>query len=94
MTEATIRADRLRIEYLKDPIGIDCLQPEIQWLPTGAGAQTAFRVVERDPAGTILSDSGKIPSRSTVYRPANKKKSRARVTVEVRLWDERDGRTQ
>ena len=90
MTEATIRADRLRVEYLKDPIGIDCLQPEIQWLPTGAGAQTAFRVVERDPAGAILSDSGKIPSRSTVYRPANKKNSRARVTVEVRLWDERD----
>ena len=52
MTEATIRADRLRVEYLKDPIGIDCLQPEIQWLPTGAGAQTAFRVVERDPAGS------------------------------------------
>ena len=65
MTAQTIFAGRIRIEYLKDPIGIDCTRPEIQWLPMGAKAQTAFRVVEKDPDGRILSDSGKVLSGAT-----------------------------
>ncbi len=87
---SSILAARIQIEHLNDPVGIDYTRPEIEWLPEGAKAQSAFRVVEKNRDGRVLSDSGKVLSSSTVYTPACDKTSRDAVTVMVELWDEAD----
>ena len=85
-----ISAHKIQIEHLNDPIGISYLRPEIEWIPLGAREQTAFRVVEKDRSGRVLSDSGKISSSSTSYQPKPEKKSRDVIAVEIQLWDEED----
>ena len=54
-TSSQIYAHRIQIEHLNNPLGIDYHQPEIEWLPTGAKQQTAFRVVEKNPQGQVDS---------------------------------------
>ena len=90
MPTSTIYADRIQVEHLTNPIGIDYVRPEIEWIPTGAKAQTAFRIVETDPEGEVLSDSGKVLSSATVYQPENRKHARDIVNVWIELWDEGD----
>lgn len=90
MERTGIRAERIQVEHLNNPIGIDYKRPEIEWLAVGAVRQTAFRVVEKDCTGRILSDSGKVASSATVYTPDYEKRSRDAVTVEIELWDEAD----
>ena len=90
MAAGSISADRIQIEHLFHPLGIDTRCPEIQWIPVGAKKQSAFRVVEKDRAGQLLFDSGKVLSSATVYQPPNEKQSRDAVTVELELWDEMD----
>ena len=51
MTASGIYADRIQIEHLFHPSGIDQRRPEIQWIPVGAKKQTAFRLVEKDRTG-------------------------------------------
>ena len=90
MAAGSISADRIQIEHLFHPLGIDTRCPEIQWIPVGAKKQSAFRVVEKDRAGQLLFDSGKVLSSATVYQPPNEKQSRDAVTVELELWNEMD----
>ena len=90
MSASPIYAARIQIEHLTNPIGIDYICPEIEWLPVGAKSQTAFRIVETAPDGTLLSDSGKVLSSATTYQPKAKKHSRDIVSVWIELWDEED----
>ena len=86
-----MRAIRLKTEYLKDPMGIDIIAPQLFWNCEGGVTQTAWKVLCRNEDGGILWDSGKVPSSSMRVRyggePLN---SRARVVWQVRLWDEND----
>ena len=84
-----MRAIRLRTEYLRDPMGIDILNPRIMWncgdwteLKSAAGAkQTAYQIV------TDQWDSGKVESSSMQAVYPLELKSRERVNYKIRLWD-------
>lgn len=84
-------AVKLRTEYLKNPMGIDIVQPRLFWNCEDGTAQIACQVVCRDENGETLWDSGKVPGSSMRVRyggvPLN---SRVRVSWQVRLWDEND----
>ncbi|MBQ4383101.1 MAG: family 78 glycoside hydrolase catalytic domain [Firmicutes bacterium] len=85
-----MKAIRLRTEYLKDPMGIDCIHPRLMWNCEGGLEQTAYQVICTDPDqnGSVLFDSGKTASSrmQAVYEPDLK--SRQRAVWKVRLWDE------
>ena len=40
-----MKAINLRTEYLKDPIGIDILNPRLMWNCEGGVTQTAYQIV-------------------------------------------------
>ena len=79
-----MNAIRLRTEYLKEPLGIDIVQPRLTWNCEGGVTQTAYRIV------TENWDSGKVVSSSMQARYPNALQSRERVNWRVRLWDEND----
>lgn len=79
-----MKANRLRCEYLAEPIGVDFLRPRLMWNADSGIRQTAYQVITAD------WDSGKVESSSmrAVYpRPLS---SRERVNWKIRLWDEND----
>ena len=86
-----MRAIRLRIEYLKEAIGIDVVKPRFFWNCEDGQKQTAYRIVcTRD--GVTLWDSGKVPSDTMTgiaYQGAELR-SRDIITWSVQLWDEND----
>lgn len=76
---AALSPERLRCEYLSNPLGIDLAQPRLSWVlrPSSAGArgerQTAYRVLVastpqllRDDMGDLW-DSGKVSSDETIH---------------------------
>ncbi len=79
-----MRAIRLRCDYLKNPIGIDMLNPRLMWNCEGGVKQTAYQIV------TENWDSGKVESSSMQARYPKPLQSRERVTWKIRLWDEND----
>ena len=81
----------LKTEYLKNPIGMDIVEPRLQWNCEGGITQTAYQVVCRDDAGNTLWDSGKTAGNTMrVSYEGEALKSRSRVLWQVRLWDESD----
>ena len=81
----------LKTEYLKNPIGMDFVEPRLQWNCEGGITQTAYQVVCRDDAGNTLWDSGKTAGNTMrVSYEGDALKSRSRVLWQVRLWDESD----
>ena len=81
----------LKTEYLKNPIGMDFVEPRLQWNCEGGITQTAYQVVCRDDAGNTLWDSGKTAGNTMrVSYEGEALKSRSRVLWQVRLWDESD----
>ena len=79
-----MRAVRIRTEYLKDPIGIDCEAPRIFWNCEDGITQTAYRIVSDH------WDSGKVFSSSMRAVYPLPVAERERVTFRIRLWDEND----
>ena len=85
-----MKAIRLRVEYLKNPIGIDYVQPRLSWNCEGGVKQTAYQIVAKDENENTLWDSGKVESSQMVHiswggKPLD---SRAIVNFKVCLWDE------
>ncbi|MBR4767355.1 MAG: family 78 glycoside hydrolase catalytic domain, partial [Lachnospiraceae bacterium] len=78
----TMKAIRLRTEYLEKPLGIDIRCPRLMWNCEGGVLQTAYRIV------TEKWDSGKVESASmqAVYPEALS--DRERVNWKICLWDE------
>ena len=64
-----MKAIRLRVEYLKNPIGIDIRKPRLSWNCTGGETQTAYQVLAQDENGNTLWDSGKVESSQMVHIP-------------------------
>ena len=86
-----MKADRLRTEYLKNPLGIDIDRPRLFWNCEGGVKQTAYQIVAVNDAGALLWDSGKVKSGSmqtewggTPVLP------KTQVAWKIRLWDEND----
>lgn len=87
-----MKAVRLRVEYLKNPIGIDIRMPRFSWNCKDGVTQSAYRIIAEDENGRNLWDSGKILSAQMVHIRWNGKplKSRQIVQWKVCLWDEKD----
>ena len=86
-----MQAIRLRTEFLKNPMGIDMVQPRLFWNCEDGIKQTAYQVVCKDEVGRELWDTGKVESGSMREQYRGKAlQSRERVTWRVRLWDEND----
>ena len=94
--------DRLRCEYLADPLGIDAARPRLSWIVRSgerAQVQTAYRVLVASSAERLaaddgdLWDSGKVGSDATLHVAYAGKPlaSRDRCYWKVRVWD-RTGR--
>ncbi len=86
-----MKAIRLRTEYLKEPVGIDIVEPRFYWNCEGGVRQTAYQVVA-EADGEKVWDSGKVKSSAMTHIPykGRQLKSRERVAWSVRLWDEAD----
>ena len=87
-----MKAIRLRVEYLKNPIGIDIVNPRLSWNCEDGVKQTAYQIMATDETGSILWDSEKVESSRMVHISwgGNILDSRAIVNWKVRLWNEND----
>lgn len=84
-----MNAVKLRTEYLKNPMGIDIAQPRLFWNCEGGVIQTAYQIIAMEDGGSILWESGRVESASMRAQYAGAAlNSRARVSWQVRLWDE------
>ena len=86
-----MRAVRLRIEYLKNPIGIDVIKPRLSWNCEGGKRQSAYRIVAVNDANETLWDTEKVISSQMVHIPWNGAALQSRDVVfwKVCLWDEK-----
>ena len=65
LINAAVEITNLRVEYLKNPIGIDVKNPRFSWQMIAPGnerdyAQSAYRIVVTNPGGEIMWDSKKV----------------------------------
>ena len=80
--ELSMKAARLRTEYLENPIGIDIPRPRLMWNCESGITQTAWQIV------TDEWDSGRVESSAMHAEYPMPLKSREVVRWRVRLWDE------
>ncbi len=92
---ASITPVDLRCEYLREPLGIDVLEPRLSWVLAGSrrGArQTAYRVevVLEGAQDRVVWDSGRVESSSSVHVEYGGEAllSRGRYRWTVTVWDE------
>ena len=87
-----MKAVRLRTEYLKNPIGIDIVNPRLSWNCEGGKTQSAYEIVAVDDEKKVLWNTGKVKTSQMVHIlwDGIKLESRVRVICKVRLWDEND----
>lgn len=85
-----MQARNLKVEYLTNPIGIDCTCPRLSWTCVGGVLQKAYRIIARDENNTILWDSGKVISNQMhlIKWEGQPLSSRSIVYWNVDLWDE------
>ncbi len=95
---AGLKVERLRCEYLPDPLGIDETAPRLSWIVTSdqrGECQTAWRILVATSAGELakdngdLWDSGRVESSQTVNIPYAGKAlaSRQPCYWKVMSWD-------
>ncbi len=89
----------LTIEYKKNPLGIDAMQPRFSWKITGKGndiMQTAYSLRvgsdQKLSSGKIVWQSGKVMSDESVLIPYNGPvlKSGQRYYWQVKVWDNKN----
>lgn len=84
-----MKADRLKTEYLFNPVGIDTDRPRLSWNCEGGLTQTAYQITAADDSNTVLWDSGRVESASMRAQWGGAPvPARTAVTWKVRLWDE------
>ena len=100
-SKSSLHVERLRCEYVKNPIGMNVARPRLSWelsSSQNAARQTAYRILVSDSREKLrlnkgdFWDSGKVLSGRTsqiVYagRPLP---ARQRVFWKVRVWDQKD----
>ena len=84
-----MKATHLRVDYLKEPLGLGNSTPRFYWHCEGGMKQTAYQIVVK-VKGQTLWNSGKVESSSMTHIPYGGRllKSRERVQWSVKLWDE------
>jgi alpha-L-rhamnosidase len=97
-TNKGLKVDRLRCEYMENPLGIDEREPRLSWIVTSEARgqrQTAYQIRAASSLEKLLSgnadlcDSGKIDSDETVNIVYQGKSlaSRQACFWQVRVWD-------
>ena len=86
-----MKAIRLRVEYLSQPLGLGIAKPRFYWNCEGGEKQTAYQIVCKRSGETIW-DSGRVESSAMTHilyegAPLH---SLDRVTWSVGLWDENE----
>ena len=95
---AGLSVDRLRCEYLENPLGIDVAQPRLSWILDSSERgqkQTAYQILAASSADALendqgdLWDSGEVASDQTTFVIYNGKPlaSRQACFWKVRSWD-------
>src|SRR5262245_44502991 len=93
-----IQIQRLRCEYLENPLGIDAPQPRLSWViesTVRAQRQTAYQILVASSEKLLRSnkadlwDSGKISSEETaqIAYAGKPLPSQQRCWWKVRIWD-------
>ena len=87
-----MKAVRLRVEYLKNPMGIDVTKPRFSWNCEDGIKQSAYQIRAVNEEGKELWDTGKVEFSQMVHISwgGESLKSRERVFWKVRLWDEKE----
>lgn len=100
-TRAPLAAERLRSEYLTNPLGLDASKPRLSWIVSGEGRarrQTAYQILVAATEGELRSgrgtlwDSGKVmsPETNPISYGGTGLVSGQRAWWCVRVWDEND----
>ena len=63
-----MKAVNLKTEYLRNPLGIDIVQPRFSWNCEGGVKQTSYQIITKVNDETVW-DSGKVESSSMVHIP-------------------------
>lgn len=85
-----MKAQRIRIEHMRNPLGIDVKQPLVSWNGADGIRQVSYRVKAMGSLGTTY-DSGMVKSSEMQTRIPAEFKSRERVAVSVLLNEEEEG---
>ena len=79
-----MKAVRIKVEGLFEPLGIDVTNPRISWNCEGGIKQSAYQIISAKwDSGKVISDE-----MSVVY--PLELSSRERVDLRIKLWDEND----
>lgn len=82
-----MKAEKIQIEHLYNPIGIDINKPFISWKCSDGKTQSAFKV-DAFSNGRLVYSTGKVISQDTYTVLEYDAKSREHVDISVSLWDE------
>ena len=82
-----MKAEKIQIEHLYNPIGIDINKPFISWKCSDGKTQSAFKV-DAFSNGRLVYSTGKVISKDTYTVLEYDAKSREHVDISVSLWDE------
>lgn len=82
-----MKAEKIQIEHLYNPIGIDINRPFISWKCSDGKTQGAFKV-DAFSNGRLVYSTGKVISKDTYTVLEYDAKSREHVDISVSLWDE------
>lgn len=99
---AAVSVERLRCEYLENPLGIDAAKPRLSWILKADGrgeTQTAYQILVAASADALagdkgdLWDSGEVRSDRTTFIEYGGKPPASRQTCywKVRSWDKDGG---
>ena len=87
----------LKVEYSKTPLGIDIKIPRFAWqmsAPVGGRGykQTAYQIIVTDPKGTLVWDTSKIESDSSlnILYAGSELQATTKYTWTVTVWDQND----
>lgn len=84
-----MKAIRLRVEYLSQPLGLGIAKPRFYWNCEGGEKQTAYQIVCNREGKTVWN-SGKVASSAMTHISYGGEAlcSRDRISWSVKLWDE------
>ncbi len=85
-----ICAENIQINHQRNPIGISQDSLYISWIVTGAGKQTAYRVILEDSSKAIFYNTGKVVSGQMSCEIPVRLPFGEEITVRVLLWDEKN----
>jgi len=89
--------DHLKVEYLKNPLGIDVDTPRFSWqMKTDVNVhgqfQNAYQIKVSTASGTLVWDSGRVESDVSLGIPykGEKLRSRTKYNWELTVWNEKN----